>query len=142
MKTIKKNLGIKLVLFLFLIGGITSCDVGSDSNSGPVYLYVATTGVSGPVTAAVNVEISLDVTFQVTSNCGTFHSFYEEGTVAERTITVLAQYDTAADCDKTAVTRVAPYKFRSAVPGTYVLKFRVNNGTTSDSFITKTIVVT
>lgn len=141
MKTIKKILTVKLFLFLFLIGSVTACDVSdNDNNNGPQYVYVSTTAVAGPVTAAVNQEIILTVSFKVQNDCGTFHSFYEEGTPTEKTITVLAQYF-GEDCGDTPSIKTAPYTFKSLTPGTFVLKFRVDNGTTSASFITQTIVV-
>lgn len=142
MKNKRKNFGIKMLFLLFLVGGITACDVSDDNaNNSPQYVYVATTGVTGPVTATVNQEIILNVSFKVDSDCGTFYSFFEEGiTTTERTITVLAQYF-GKNCEELPITRSAPYIFKASAAGTYVLKFKVDNLGTSTSFITQTIVV-
>jgi len=141
MKTIRKNFGLKMFFFLIVIGGITACDVNDNVDNGPQYVYVATTGVTGPATAAINQEVTFNVSFKVDNNCGTFHSFYEEGSVTERTITVLAQYYGDCSVDPIPATRTAPYIFKSSTAGTFVLKFRVNNDGNSASFITQTIVV-
>ncbi len=119
---------------------LTSCLGDSNNSPNECYytIYVGVTDVTGPTTATVNQQITLDVTFNVADSCGSFQAYYEEPTnTNEKTITVLAKY-LGCDCTAGVVTKTVPYNFKAQATGTYVLKFKITNTT----FKTVTIVVT
>lgn len=134
MKSILKKTFL-LVSFIM----IASCDVGIDDNQN-VCSYIAgvgTTQVTGPVTAAVNEEITLTTTFSVANNCGSFYLFNEtNGSNNDKNITINARFD-GCNCNDIPVVKTEPYKFKAISPGVYNLKFKKTN----TEFITHTITV-
>ena len=127
----------KSLLLCFVALSAASCDISNDQPSNcPAVIGVSTVAVSGPTTATVDQTINLNVSYKTKKNCGDFHSFYKEVNGLEKTITVNTIYD-ACDCDEVVTTEIAPYAFKEAAAGVYVLKFKETNTT----FITHTITV-
>lgn len=127
----------KTITLAFLALSIASCDLSSDSpGTCATIIGVATEAVEGPTTAAINETITLNVSYQTTSNCGGFQSFYKQGTGLEKIITVNTVYD-ACNCDEEVSIEVEPYAFKESVAGVYVLKFKESNST----FVTHTVTV-
>ena len=135
MKTIFKNFFLLLSLVL-----ITSCDVGGDDGGNPNCLYTAgvgATAVNGPIVANINEEITINVTFSVANNCGSFLLFNEvNGSNNEKVITVNAKFE-GCSCNDIPVVKTSPYKFKAISAGVYTLKFRKTN----TEFITHTVTV-
>lgn len=132
---------LKTLLILVAIISFSSCDLGTDEQQTCLfYEGSAATAVSGPETAAVNQEITLNVSFTTRENCGSFYNFYEVAdvnNVNSITITVNSRID-GCDCSK-STTKTAPYKFKALTAGVYVLKFKKSND--ANDVITKTITV-
>lgn len=76
------------------------------------------------------------VDFYVNNGCGDFHSFDETVDGNTRTIKVLAKY-VGEICTMDLPLRETTYTFNPTVPGTYTLKFLMDDGT----FHTETFVV-
>lgn len=123
-------------LLLFVSTAITSSC--SDDNEVSIITKKAafTTAVVGDAAADVNEEITLNVTFTVDNNCGSFFTYDETTAANVKTITVVAQYE-GQDCGTTPTTKTAAYKFKATVAGSYTLKFKKS----ATEFITHTVVV-
>lgn len=132
----------KTLLLLVAVFSVSSCDLGSDSESTCLfYEGAATVAVTGPETAGVNQEIILNVSYTSRKDCGTFYNFYEVAdvnNVNSITITVNTIIE-SCNCSTATITKTEPYKFKALSAGTYVLKFKKSNEPTD--LITKTIVV-
>jgi hypothetical protein len=129
----KISLGVFLALF------ISSCDpAGSGGNNCPQTIGVSTSAVTGPIEAAVDVAINLEVSYITKKNCGAFVSFFKDLSPSPLTeiITVNASYDVCS-CDEVVSTEKQIYVFKKSIPGIYILKFRETNTT----FIEHTITV-
>lgn len=136
MKLIFKTMLIALAFISF-----SSCDLGGDDNFSTqncTYLAgIATTAVTGPITANVNEEISLTVSFTLANNCGKFHLFNEAiGANRDKIITVNAIFE-GCNCDNVPVAKTETYKFKAVSEGVYNLKFKKAN----DEFLMHTITV-
>ncbi len=130
-----KNLKLKVVaLVLFVSAGFVSCDNDDEPVVQTKTAFV--TAVTGATTAAVNQEISLEVTYSVENNCGVFNKFIETTTENTKTIEVQTKYE-GSNCGTTVATKKTSYKFKSTVAGTFILKFKKS----ATEFVTQTIVV-
>lgn len=123
-----------IALLLIVSAAFTSCmndDVPNEITLGDARV----TAASGPDTAAINEEITINLTYNVDNTCGHFNGFVK--TTEENTTTVIVEafYDDT-DCGGNIVNLVA-YKFKEVKAGTYILKFKKSE----TEFITKTIVV-
>jgi len=132
----------KALLLLLTIVSISSCDLSSDDEQTCVYYEgAATTAVTGPDTAAVNEEISLNVSYLGRVDCGTFYQFYEASDVNDVntiTITVNTKIE-SCNCGTASTTKTVVYKFKALSAGVYKLKFKKSNE--PNDFILKTITV-
>ena len=130
-----KNLKLKAVaLVLFVTAGFASCS--NDDEPKIILKKSLVTEVTGPTTANLNEEITLDVTFKVDGNCDVFNKFNEKQVENTKTIEVETREE-GTTCDKTPATKKAPYKFKAAAAGTYILKFKMSE----TEFVTHTIIV-
>lgn len=127
---------ISLTVFLALL--LTSCDIGGEeNNSCPVVIGVSATSVTGPSETAVNVPITLEVSYKTKKNCGDFVSFYNSTSSGPLSdiITVNVNYD-ACSCDEVESTEKENYTFKKSAPGVYIVKFRKTNETFIDHTVT------
>jgi len=125
-----------IALVLFAGAAFTSCSNDDDNTTAPVTKRHFVTAVTGPTTGTVNQELTLNVSFAVDNNCGTFSKFVETAPADQPLIEVEAKY-AGTDCGTTPVTKTAPYKFKSTAKGTYNLKFKKS----ATESITQTIVI-
>ena len=126
-----------VALVVFVATAFTSCS-DDDSNNAvvPVLKKSFVTAVTGPVEGDVNQELTLNVTFAVENNCGSFNKYIETTEGTTKTIEVEAKYE-GTNCGTTPTTKATTYKFKSAAEGTYALKFKK----TATEFVTHTIVI-
>jgi hypothetical protein len=130
-----KNLKLKVVaLVLFVSAGFVSCN--NDDIPSVVTKRALVSAVTGATTATVNQEITLEVTYSVENSCGVFNKFIETTAENTKTIEVETKYE-GKDCGTTAATKKTSYKFKAAVAGTYILKFKKS----ATEFVTQTITV-
>ena len=135
-----KTLKFKFVAALIAIAGITAaCSIDGDTGSTNCYSagYAYTDAIQSSVDSVlVNIPLNINVTFKIANSCGTFVAFREEATFP-KTVAPYIEY-TGCNCTATPNAVIKPYEFKSAVPGTFQLKFLKDaNGT----YITKNIVV-
>ena len=125
----KNNLINGVVGILFATILVSSCDVSSYSNTSncPVLVGAPTASVSGPTEAAINEEITLNVTYKTKNNCEDFYNFNRESLANQRIITVNVMYDACACLDTTVTTEVEPFKFKESEAGLYNLKFKMGD---------------
>ena len=134
-----KNRLIKSAIATLLIAVLfASCDPGySNESNCPVIVSVPTAAVTGPSAAAVNEEISFNVSYRSRANCSDFSTFHKQILVNQRIITPTVVYDACACTDSTVTTRTEVFKFKEAAAGVYELKFRKEN----DDYINHTVTV-
>lgn len=130
-----KNLKLKAaVLVLLVTVGFTSCN--NDDEPSIVTKKSLVSLVTGPTTAKVNEEITLEVTYSVDRNCEVFNRFIETTVDKTKTIEVETKVD-GTTCNTTPATKKTTYKFKAAAVGTYILKFKKS----TTEFVTQTIIV-
>ena len=135
----KKRLIKSATGILFIAALFTSCDVSNYSNVSncPVLLAVPVTAVTGPTTAAVNEEITFNVSYKSRANCSDFSAFHKQSLANQRTITATVTYDACACTDSIVSTRTEAFKFKEATAGVYELKFKKE----ADGFVNHTVTV-
>lgn len=133
-KLIKGATGI-----LFVATLLASCDVSNYSNESncPVLLSVPATAVTGPTSAAINQEITLNVSYKSRVKCSDFSAFHKQSLANQRTITTTVTYDACACTDSIVGIRTEAFKFKEAAAGVYELKFKKE----ADGFVNHTVTV-
>lgn len=122
--------------FLTIAVLFASCSYSSESNC-PVLVSVPASAVTGPTEAAINEEISLNVSYRSKANCSDFSAFNKQNIVNQRVITTNVIYDACNCSDSTVTTRTEVFKFKEATAGVYELKFKKEN----DGFVNHTVTV-
>ncbi|PRZ26223.1 hypothetical protein [Flavobacterium granuli] len=131
-----KKIKLKMLgLVLFVAAGFTACS-NDDEPQKVVTKKSFVTEVTGPTTGKINQELSLEVSFTVENNCGTFNKFVENTVENTKTIEVESKFE-GIGCDATPLTKQTPYKFKATAEGTYILKFKKSE----TEFITQTIII-
>lgn len=130
-----KKFKIRFIAFLIVIGGIAACSIDEGDNECTYSQQGEFTLVTGPDTAVVNEEITLDVSVKALRECGTFDKFSESNGYPKEIFAVVFYSDCNCKVKNTFVT--VPYTFSASVPGQYELKFQ-----TATDPIVKTITVT
>lgn len=129
---------LKFLSLLVLLTIITACSLDNDKDP---YCFnqaqMATTGVTGPDSTAVNVPITLNVSFYISNNCGAFNQFVAS-TSYPKSVVAVVDY-TGCSCDTESYVQTKPYTFTAATAGTYELKFLTENQAAP---IVRTITVT
>lgn len=128
---------ISLVALMAVV--FANCDIKeTNSSSCPVIIGVSTTAVTGPVEAAVNETVNLEVSYKTKASCGSFSSFYKNPSVEPLIdiITVNTVYDACA-CDEVESIKTQNYAFKKSAAGVYIVKFKKTN----EDFIEHTITV-
>lgn len=132
-----KTLRLKFIGFIIVLATVAACSVDEGDKTCAFSAQMSTTAVTGPDTTPVNVPIALNVTFRVGNDCGVFNRFLET-TAFPKQVVAFVDYP-GCDCELTPNgTSTKPYTFTATAPGTYELRFMVDN----NLFITKTITVT
>ena len=127
-----KYLKFKLFAFFLTLTVISSCGVDDGDCYSDGYVYAST--VTGPTTAVVDEEITLNVSFKIYSSCGAFTGFDQS---LPKNVHIKVRY-TGCQCTNTNTTVTEPYVFSADEPGEYELKFLKEDNT----YITRTITVT
>lgn len=135
----KKKLVRGVTGILFIATLFTSCDVSNYSNESncPVLLSVPATAVTGPTSAAINQEITLNVSYKSRVNCSDFSAFHKQSLANQRTITTTVTYDACACTDSIVSIRTEAFKFKEAAAGVYEFKFKKE----ADGFVNHTVTV-
>lgn len=136
MKTFKLKSGL---VVLFLASTLLSCnnDDNDESVNRPSQKIAFATEVSGPEKGNVNTEINVEVTFTPDNACGIFNKFEETTIGTEKGLQILVDYPTEICITVVPEPVKKIYKFKSAVKGSFDLKFRKSD----TEFIKKTVVV-
>lgn len=122
-----------LIIAVFILWG---CNKNKDEQPCVSFSKARVIKLEGPITASVNQEIPLTVSFSCNNGCGQFGNF-EESTFGNTTTIVLnAKYEGCV-CTQDIPTRQTLYTFKRTQTGTYILKF----WETESSFLTHTITV-
>ena len=135
-----KSFRLKSVLVvLFLAIGLASCSNDNDAPSIPesITKVALVTEVKGPATGKVNEELSYDVTFLVANACGEFSKISEVTIGGVKGLQVEAKYPTGVCTQQVPEPKKTVYKFKSAVKGTFEIKFKKSE----TEFITTKVVI-
>lgn len=127
---------MKYIFFIFLTLFLCTCSSTDDLADNCVEFHPA--GIEEVNTAATidAVGYPFVVGFRVTNGCGQFGSFAVTKAGNEITIEVIAKYEDCI-CTLDAPLRETVFVFNETTSGTYLLKFKKQDG----SFITETIVI-
>lgn len=134
-----KSFRLKPVLVvLFLSTVLFSCSNDDDKvvDNGTTKNAFATE-VKGPATGKVNEELSYEVTFTADNACGVFNKFTEATIGTEKGLQVEVKYPSEVCTMQVPTPQKAVYKFKSAVKGTFDLKFKKSE----TEFITQKVVI-
>ena len=133
-----KNFRLKTVLIvLFVAIGFASCSNDDDKSPAPVTTKNAlATEVKGPATGKVNVELSYDVAFMPETVCGEFSKFTDVTIGGVKGLQIEVKYPEVCT-QQVPTAKIAVYKFKSAVKGTFEIKFKKSE----TEFITQTVVI-
>lgn len=135
-----KSFRLKSVLVvLFLSLAVVSCDNDDDEvkTPNPTVKAAFATEVKGPATGKVNDELSYEVTFVVDNACGEFDKISEVTLGTIKGLQVEAKYPSEVCTQQVPEPKKTTYKFKSAVKGTFDIKFRKSE----TEFITTKVVI-
>src|SRR5687768_13257600 len=116
---------MKITMFLWLIAlnVVMSTGCNKPGNDDCVsYEYAPVVSVTGPVLAAVNQAVNLNVQYTLANGCGQSGVFEEVTVQNTTTIKVKAKY-VGCMCTQALVAKQMPYNFIATQPGTYLLRF-------------------
>jgi hypothetical protein len=126
----------QVFLFFTIIITLLGCTKKNTDNICLSFAKAPVTKVEGPITALVNQEIILTVSFSCFNGCGQFGNFDEAINGNLTTISVNAKYE-GCICTQDIPTRQTTYKFKKSQKGSFDLKFLQ----TDNTFLTYTIIV-
>jgi len=131
-----KKLALRtLAIVLFISTSLVSCN--NDDGGETIILKTSyLTSVEGPVTGALNQDITLNVKYTAENGCGAFNKFVETQSGTTKTIQVQVKY-VGDNCGSTPTEVTSPYTFNVNQPGTYTFKFKRN----ASQFITHVVTV-
>lgn len=135
-----KSFKLKSVLVvLFLLLAFVSCNNDDDEvkTPNPISKVAFATEIKGPATGKVNDELSYEVTFVVDNACGEFDKISEVTIGAVKGLQVEAKYPSEVCTKQVPDPKKTIYKFKSAVKGTFDIKFRKSE----TEFITHKVVI-
>ncbi|MET0944333.1 MAG: hypothetical protein ABWY22_02890 [Flavobacterium sp.] len=135
-----KSFRLKSVLVvLFLSLAVVSCNNDDDEieTPSPVAKAAFVTEVKGPATGKVNDELSYEVTFVVDNACGEFDKISEVTLGTVKGLQIEAKYPSEVCTQQVPEPKKTTYKFKSAVKGTFDIKFRKSE----TEFITTKVVI-
>lgn len=135
-----KSFRLKSVLVvLFLSLAVVSCNNDDDEvkTPNPTVKAAFATEVKGPATGKVNDELSYEVTFVVDNACGEFDKISEVTLGTIKGLQVEAKYPSEVCTQQVPEPKKTTYKFKSAVKGTFDIKFRKSE----TEFITTKVVI-
>jgi hypothetical protein len=134
-----KRFKIKSVLVvLFLSTVLFSCS--NDDDKAPVKETTKNafaSEVKGPATGKINDELSYEVTFTADNACGVFNQFTEATIGTEKGLQVEVKYPSEVCTFQVPTPQKAVYKFKSAVKGTFDIKFKKSE----TEFITQKVII-
>jgi hypothetical protein len=123
-----KSFILKSIVVLFFVSMQTSC-ISEDDNQCYLEFVSYATAVTGPETAAVNEEITFEVTYRPFYGCATFVKF-EEGNQENIYFINIIDQTTECNCVTEPTLRVVNYTFTPTTPGEFIFRFkRVDNTT-------------
>ena len=125
-----------IALVLVAASTFTSCSEDDNKTAPMIIKKSLVTAVAGPETGDLNQELTLNVTFAVENNCGSFNKYIETTEGTNKIIEVESKYE-GTNCGTAPTTKSTTYKFKSATAGTYSLKFKK----TATEFVTHTVVI-
>lgn len=135
-----KKIKLQSIAFvLFFVTVLTSCSNDNDNKPATpqsILKNAYVTDVSGPLKGKVNEELSYAVTFTVENGCGEFNKMADIYIGKEQGYQVEAKYPATCDIPGSQVRRTI-YKVKSAVKGTFYLKFAKSE----TEFITTSVVI-
>jgi hypothetical protein len=126
---------IRFIAFLIAIGGVAACSIDEGDNECTYSQQGEFTLVTGPDTAVVNEEITLNVSVKMLRECGTFDEFSQSNGYPKEVYPIIFYPDCGCKVANTFTT--VPYTFSASVAGQYELRFQ-----TATNPIIKTITVT
>ncbi len=135
-----KSFRLKSVLVvLFLSLAVVSCNNDDDEveTPNPTAKAAFVTEVKGPATGKVNDELSYEVTFVVDNACGEFDKISEVTLGTVKGLQVEAKYPSEVCTQQVPAPKKTIYKFKSAVKGTFDIKFRKSE---TEFIITKVVI--
>ncbi|MDR7370440.1 hypothetical protein [Flavobacterium aquidurense] len=130
-----------IALIVFFVTLLTSCSNDNDTPKVPEFVYKTSyvTAVNGPLAGKVNQELSYEVSFTVDNSCGEFNKMTDIELDKLPGYQVEAKYATSCTPpSQTPEVKRTIYKVKSAVKGTYYLRFTKS----PTEFITTTVVIT
>lgn len=130
-----KNFALKTFALVLFVSTLFACSSDDESET-IITKNELVTAVTGSDTAAINEDVTFQVSFDVENSCGNFHQYLETISGNTKTIQVQTKYR-GTNCGATASTKTEPYTFRLNTAGTYVFKFK----SSATAFITKTVVI-
>lgn len=135
-----KSFRLKSVLVvLFLSLAFVSCNNDDDEvkTPNPTAKVAFVSEVKGPATGKVNDELTYEVTFLVDNACGEFDKISEVTIGSVKGLQVEAKYPSEVCTQQVPDPKKTTYKFKSAVKGTFDIKFRKSE----TEFITQKVVI-
>ncbi|KFF04393.1 hypothetical protein [Flavobacterium reichenbachii] len=133
-----KSFRLKSVLVvLFLAAAFVSCDNDNDDKTdNPIIKPAFVTEIKGPATGKVSDELSYEITFAVDNGCGEFSKISDVTIGAVKGLQVEAAYS-SGPCTQAIEYKKTVYKFKSAVKGTFEIKFKKSE----TEFLTQKVVI-
>lgn len=139
-----KSLKLKLFALILPLFALSACTVDDNDNFCSTEFPGIVSGVTGSTTVIADEELTLNVTFKITSDCGSYIGFFKSASYP-KTIHPRIKYDDAG-CDGCAaanITLTEEYTFSESEPGEYELKFLSGYSSSNEpQYIIKTITVT
>ena len=124
-----------LAIVLFISTTLSSCN-NDDGGETVIVTTAYFSEVAGPITGAINEDITLTVKYIADNACGVLDRYDEIQSGNTKTVGVLVKY-TGDNCGAVPTEVTSPYTFNVNVPGTYTFKFRKN----ASQFITHVVTV-
>lgn len=135
-----KSFRLKSVLVvLFLVTAFVACSSDDDKpEETPVKNKIAfVTEIKGAATGKVNEELSYDVTYVLDNACGEFVKISDATIGTEKGLQVEVKYPTGVCTQEVPSPKKTVYKFKSAVKGTFEIKFKKSE----KEFLTQKVVI-
>lgn len=130
-----KKFALKTLAILFIATSLSSCS--NDDGGETIILKTSyVTSVEGPITGAIDQDITLTTKFKAENGCGEFEKFVEIINSTTKTIHVQVKY-VGENCGSTPTEKTVPYTFKVNRAGTYTFKFKKNE----TQFITHVVTV-
>ena len=128
-----------VLTMLFLAVSLVACSSDDNNKETPNTVSSAAnvTGISGPSTGKVGVDINFDVSFIVDNACGTFDRISDISIGKESGFQVEAKYPTGTCANQTPTALHTVYTFSPQSKGTFEIKFKKSE----TEFLVKKVVI-